>query len=213
MHLEGGNKLSIVVFRARRMKHIAFLLLVLSMIFIHYPFHIYSQAPQACLSWEKEFPRVDSKLALNISGLEIVLNPPSSAAMRSLRPGELVSPTRGQFKSDGKKELHIEFVFESSDPDECSYNCKERSVGIRSANPEEVYETCFHSCKENTNYKYGKDKFKLPLKLKIYRDESETLRIDSLTYRDPSPISGKLAYTFPHYFAGDFVECSENAWD
>ncbi|PJZ66822.1 hypothetical protein CH371_01605 [Leptospira wolffii] len=178
------------------------------------PFLLRAQIKETCLNWDRDFPKIDSKLSLNISGLEIILNPPASAWMRSSRPGELVAPTKGQFKVDGKKEVHIEFLFEAEDPDECQFNCKEQSLGLRSArDPEEVFGSCFKSCRENTRFKYGKDRFKLPLKLKIYRDESETLRIDSLTYRDPNPIAGKLAYTFPHYFAGDLVECSANAWD
>ncbi len=181
---------------------------------ILFSFHLSAQIKEACLDWDRGFPRVESKLSLDISGLELILNPPSSATMRSNRAGELVSPTKGSFKSDGKKEIQIEFVFESNDPDECHFNCKEQSKAIRSfKNPEEVYESCFTACRQNTSYKYGKDKVTVPLKFKIYRDESETLRVDSLSYRDPNPILGKLTYTFPHYFAGDLVGCSGNVWD
>ncbi|TGL62856.1 hypothetical protein [Leptospira sarikeiensis] len=199
------------------MKLRSYLFLIICICLIGFPFLTKAQVDHknVCLNWEREFPKIDSKLYLEISGLELILTPPSSASMRSRRPGELVGVTQGSYKSEGTKEIHIEFPYEPSDPDECVFNCKEQSITLRSSNRnvDEVFDSCYKSCRNNTNFKYGKDKFKLQLKFKIYRDESETLRIDSLSYRDLNPITGKLAYSFPHYFAGDLVECSNSIWD
>ncbi|TGM97706.1 hypothetical protein [Leptospira dzoumogneensis] len=183
---------------------------------LSFPFFLgaQSESKTICLNWEKNFPKIDSKLYLEISGLELILSPPTSAVMRSRRPGELVPIIRGSYKTEGNKEVLVEFPYEPSDPDECSFNCKEQSHTLRAnQNVEEEYDSCFKSCKNNTSFKFGKDKFKLHLKFKIYRDESDTLRIDSVSYKDLNPIMGKLAYSFPHYFAGDLVECANSIWD
>ncbi|GBF39631.1 hypothetical protein [Leptospira johnsonii] len=198
------------------MKVKLFLFSILFCFAISFPFLLGAQSESkvVCLNWEKDFPRIDSKLYLEISGLELILSPPSGAIMRSRRPGELVPVIHGSYKTEGNKQVLIEFPYEPADPDECSFNCKEQSHTLRSnRNPEEVFDSCVKSCRDNTSFKYGKDKFKLNLKFKIYRDESDTLRIDSVSYKDLNPITGKLAYSFPHYFAGDLVECANSIWD
>ncbi|PJZ50617.1 hypothetical protein [Leptospira saintgironsiae] len=183
---------------------------------LSFPFFLgaQSESKTICLNWEKNFPKIDSKLYLEISGLELILSPPTVAIMRSRRPGELVPIIHGSYKTEGNKEVLVEFPYEPADPDECSFSCKEQSLALRAnRNTEEVYDSCFKSCRNNTSFKFGKDKFKLHLKFKIYRDETDTLRIDSVSYKDLSPITGKLAYSFPHYFAGDLVECGNSIWD
>lgn len=163
---------------------------------------------ETCLNWEKVFPRVDSRLFLEVSSFHLLLVPPSSAMMQSRRSGELVAKTEGFFKIENQH-LIVEFDFKSDDPDECSHNCKDQSHRSNfSVNPENAYSVCFQSCKSNAEFRYGKGNFRLPLTFKIYQDETGSIRIDGLRYRDPDPIPGKMAYIFPHYFAGDLVGCA-----
>ncbi|EQA35504.1 hypothetical protein LEP1GSC047_1331 [Leptospira inadai serovar Lyme str. 10] len=170
---------------------------------------------EACLNWEKKFPNVDSKLSLEVSSFHLLLLPPAVAVMQSRRPGEVVAKTLGSYRI-ANREILVEFDFQTDDPDECATNCKDQSYRANFDSIEEdPYKSCLVSCRKNTEFRYGKDKFRVPLVFRIFKDESSTIRIDGLSYRDPHPIAGKMAYIFPHYFAGDPIGCAPSgiSWD
>ncbi|TGK01577.1 hypothetical protein EHQ53_07170 [Leptospira langatensis] len=190
-------------------------ILLLCLLAIGSPFFLKAQpSKESCLNWENIFPKVESRMYLEISDLDLIIDPPSAAYMRSTRAGERVPITKGSFSIENNKEVHVAFTYDSGDPDECAITCKEQAKFIHtSKDANEVYDSCVKSCKDNTNSKYGKDQFKLPIWFRIYRDESDQIRVDSILYKDPNPVLGRFAYTFPHYFAGDLVKCSAHVWD